>query len=364
MHNDTMSTKPFIGHGAGFNPPNRFESLRIELPPEELAEYFEVPEPGQKISARVYIDRSKSLLSRNDSPDLGFTYSLNPYRGCEHGCIYCYARPSHEYLGFFAGLDFETKIVVKPDAPRLLEETFRAPSWKPQVVVFSGNTDCYQPLERTLKLTRRCLEVFARYRHPVSLITKNALIQRNIDVLCELATRNLVFVIITITTLDQNLVKIMEPRTSVPLRRLETVAFLASHGIPVGVNVAPVIPGLTDHEIPVILKEAGARGARSAGYTLVRFSHGLKALFREWLERELPNRAGRVLARLKDVRDGALSDSTFGTRMTGTGEYAAAIRDLFELNAAKYGLNQRPPSLSTGEFTSPRTAQIPLLKQD
>lgn len=359
-----MPTKLFIGRGAGFNPPNRFESLRVEHPPTELAEYFEVPEAGQKIPTRVYIDRSKSLLSKNNSPDLGFTYSLNPYRGCEHGCVYCYARPSHEYLGFSAGLDFETKIVVKPDAPRLLEETFRSPTWKPEVIVFSGNTDCYQPLERTLGLTRRCLEVFARYRHPVSLITKNALIQRDIDVLCELAGRNLVFVIITITTLDQSLVKIMEPRTSAPHRRLETVAFLASHGIPVGVNVAPVIPGLTDQEIPAILKEAAARGARSAGYTIVRLSHGLRDLFREWLERELPGRARRVFARLRDVRDGALSDSTFGTRMTGTGEYAATIRDLFDINTTKYGLNQKPLHLSTDDFIAPHTAQIPLFQQD
>jgi DNA repair photolyase len=358
-----MTTKPFIGRGAGFNPPNRFEALRTEQPPTDLTEYFDVPEPGQKIPTRVYVDRSKTLLSRNDSPDLGFTYSLNPYRGCEHGCIYCYARPSHEYLGFSAGLDFETRIVVKLDAPRLLEETFRSSSWKPEVIVFSGNTDCYQPLERTLGLTRQCLQVFAKYRHPVSLITKNALIQRDVDILRELAARNLVLVVITITTLDQNLIKIMEPRTSAASKRLETIEVLANQGIPVGVNIAPVIPGLTESEIPVILKEAADRGARWAGYTIVRLSHGLKDLFGEWLHRELPRRAGRVLARLRDVRNGALSDSAFGTRMSGTGEYAGAIRRLFEVNAAKFSLNKRPLHLCTTEFLSPHQAQLPLFHQ-
>lgn len=353
---------PFIGRGAGFNPPNRFQTLRTERPPEDLSEYFEVPQPGQKVPTRVYVDRSRTLLSRNDSPDLGFTYSLNPYRGCEHGCVYCYARPSHEYLGFSAGLDFETKIVVKLDAARLLEDAFRSPSWKPQVIVFSGNTDCYQPLERTLGLTRQCLRVFADHRHPVALITKNALIQRDLDILCELASRNLVFVVVTVTTLNQRLARTMEPRASAAAKRLETIEALASNGIPVGVNVAPVIPGLTESEIPAILREAAARGARSAGYTIVRLSHGLKDLFQEWVQRELPDRAGKILARLRDVRGGQLSDAAFGTRMSGTGGYAEAIRRLFHVHAERYGFNKDPRPLATDHFIRPRGGQLPLFQ--
>lgn len=360
MSNKTTmpTTKPFIGRGAGFNPPNRFEELHAGRPPIELEEYFELPDPDQKIPTQFYPDRSKSLLSRNDSPDLGFSYSLNPYRGCEHGCIYCYARPSHEYLGFSAGIDFETRITVKLNAPALLEETFSKPSWKPQTIVFSGNTDCYQPAERTLQLTRRCLEVFARFRHPVSVITKNALIQRDIDILKELASRNLVFVVLSITTLDQNLAKIMEPRTSAVHKRLETVAALAENGIPVGVNVAPIIPGLTESEIPAILQAAAERGARHAGYTIVRLSHSVKDLFQEWLQREVPERAAKVLGRIRDVRRGKLSESGFGKRMSGEGGFAETIDQLFEINCRKYRLNENPFSLSTQEFLRPGDNQL------
>jgi len=355
-----MTAKPFIGRGAGFNPPNRFEELRVERPPDDIAEYFELPDPEQKIPTRFYVDRSKTLLAKNDSPDLGFNYSLNPYRGCEHGCIYCYARPSHEYLGFSAGLDFETKIMVKLDAPKLLDETFRKPSWQPQTIVFSGNTDCYQPAERTLQLTRQCLEVFVRYRHPVSLITKNALIVRDLDLLKELAVRDLVLVIISITTLDQRLAKTMEPRTSAIVKRLEAVERLASHGIPVGVNVAPIIPGLTDSEIPAILAEASGRGALFAGFTIVRLSHGLKDLFQEWLRREFPEKAEKVLNRIRSVRGGKLSESEFGKRMSGEGEFAETIGQLFEIHCKRNGLNERRFDLSTREFLRPPQSQLSL----
>ncbi|MEX2191109.1 MAG: PA0069 family radical SAM protein [Bacteroidota bacterium] len=358
MNPNHPSPKPFIGRGAGFNPPNRFEEIHTGRPPTELEDYFELPDPRQKIPTRFYVDRSKTLLSRNDSPDLGFSYSLNPYRGCEHGCIYCYARPSHEYLGFSSGIDFETKIMVKLDAPALLEEEFSKRSWKPQTIVFSGNTDCYQPAERTLQLTRRCLQVFARFRHPVSLITKNALIQRDIDVLKELASRKLVFVVISITTLDQNLAKIMEPRTSAVQKRLETVTVLAENGIPVGVNVAPIIPGLTESEIPTILQAASERGARHAGYTIVRLSHSVKDLFQDWLHRELPERAAKVLGRIRDVRRGKLSESGFGKRMSGEGGFAEAIDQLFEINCRKFRLNEKPLSLSTQEFLRPGNNQL------
>lgn len=349
--------RPYIGRGAGFNPPNRFETLKVEAPPSDLADYFELPDPEQKVPTRFYRDHSQSILSKNDSPDLGFTYSINPYRGCEHGCVYCYARPSHEYLGFSSGLDFETKIMVKLEAPKLLEQEFSRKSWKPQVVVFSGNTDCYQPAERTLQITRHCLDVFAKFRNPVSVITKNALIRRDVDLLQELASRNLVFVIITITTLDQNLVKTMEPRTSTPAKRLETIEALASRGIPVGVNVAPIIPGLTDIEIPAILKEAAERGATHAGHTLVRLSYALKDLFLQWLQREYPEKASKVVSRLRSIRGGKLSESEFRKRMEGEGEIASAIQQLFNSACAKNHLNEQRLELSSTEFISPHNAQ-------
>lgn len=345
-----MELKPFIGRGAASNPPNRFEEISVGPPPSDLAEYFEAPDPQQRIATRFYRDHSRSILATNESPDLGFTYSLNPYRGCEHGCIYCYARPSHEYLGFSSGLDFESRIMVKLDAPELLEAQFKALSWKPDVIVFSGNTDCYQPVERTLLLTRRCLEVFLKYRNPVSMITKNALIQRDRDLLRDLASLNLAFVIVTVTTLQQDLVRRMEPRTSSPWKRLETIEILADSGIPVGVNIAPVIPGLTDAEIPAILKEASERGARWAGHMMIRLSHSLKDLFADWIQRELPEKAQKVLHQIRSVRGGKLTSSEFGKRMTGEGQMADAINQLFESSCKRYHLNESRLSLATDQF--------------
>lgn len=342
--------KPFIGRGASFNPPNRFETLKSGTSPE-FGEFFEMPDPEQKIMTRYYVDHSKTVLAKNDSPDLRFSYSINPYRGCEHGCIYCYARPSHEYLGFSSGLDFETKIMVKLDAATLLDREFAAQSWKPQTVVFSGNTDCYQPAERKLQLTRRCLEVFLKYRNPVSIITKNALIQRDIDLLKELASQNLVFVLISISTLKQDLVRSMEPRTTAPHKRLETIETLSQNGIPVGVNVAPVIPGLTESEIPLILEKAANHGASHAGHTVVRLSHSLKELFLEWLKRECPEKAAKVIGRIKDVRGGKLSESEFGKRMGGRGDFAETIRQLFEKTCKRLHLNEIPVRLAQEHFT-------------
>ncbi|MEX1275772.1 MAG: PA0069 family radical SAM protein [Bacteroidota bacterium] len=338
------------GRGAGFNPPNRFEELHVGAPPEDLARYFEAPDPDRKILTRYYFDHTKSILASNDSPDVGFTYSLNPYRGCEHGCIYCYARPSHEYLGFSSGIDFETKILVKTDAAGLLEDQFNARSWKPEVVVFSGNTDCYQPIERKLGITRGCLEVFSRFRNPLAIITKNALVQRDIDILKELAAFNLVVVVISVTSLNAELIRKMEPRTSTPVKRLETIEALARHGIPVGVNVAPLIPGLTDSEMPAILKEAADRGATSAGHTLVRLPLAVKDLFVEWVERELPDSAAKILNRIRSVRDGKMSESEFGKRMTGEGPIAEAIEQLFAMQCRRYGLNRTKLRLSTEHF--------------
>ncbi len=340
------------GRATGGNTPNRFERLHME--PLDDPEAVALPD---SVATSVFIDTSRSILARNDSPDIPYTYSLNPYRGCEHGCIYCYARPSHEYLGFSAGLDFETKILVKPDAPALLERTFRKKSWKPQTVALSGNTDCYQPLERRLALTRRCLEVFLKYGNPVSIVTKNSLVLRDLDLLERLASKELVQVMLSITSLNPELIRAMEPRTSAPALRLDAIRRLSASGIPTGVNAAPIIPGLTDEEIPAILKAAAEHGATSAGFTLVRLPGAVEPLFLEWLQRELPSRAAKIINRIRDTREGKLSDARFGSRMTGEGEIAETLADLFRIHAARHGLTERWCGLATDRFTPPTPAQ-------
>jgi DNA repair photolyase len=324
------------GRGAGFNPPNRFEARSFE--PMQIDVPSEDDEP-RTLKTSYFRDLSKSILAKNESPDVGFTYSVNPYRGCEHGCIYCYARPSHEWLGFSAGLDFESKIVVKENAPALLREELSKKGWVPQVVCLSGNTDCYQPVERAMRLTRQCLEVFLAFRNPVGLITKNALVTRDLDVLRDLAARRLVHVALSVTTLDARLARIMEPRASSPARRIEAIRALADAGVPVSVNVAPIIPGLTDEEVPAIMKAARDAGASGAGMTIVRLPHAVEPLFLEWLARELPERSSKVLARLRDVRGGGLTDPRFGTRHSGEGEIAAMIAGLFERTRDRLGLD-------------------------
>jgi DNA repair photolyase len=347
--------KTIKGRGAAFNPPNRFDQVHLE--PLEI----EVEDEEQRPLPTVfYKDTSKTILAKNDSPDIGFTYSINPYRGCEHGCIYCYARPSHEYLGFSSGIDFETKIMVKLDAPKLLEETFKKKNWKPQMVCFSGNTDCYQPVERKLCITRQCLEVFLQYRNPVGLITKNFLVTRDIDILKELSSLNLVTVIVSITSLNNELIHTMEPRTSTPAKRLEAVKLLANNGIPTGVNVAPVIPGLNDEEIPSILKAASEHGAKYAGYTIVRLSHSIKDLFLDWLRREMPQRAPKIINRIREVRNGELNDTTWNVRMRGEGAYAKMIQELFKLNCEKYGLNKEEVTITTEHFRREHKRQLEL----
>lgn len=335
-----MKNLDLKSRGAGINTPNRFEPFVIDYDDELIAEYFDNDPEIRKVQTMYFTDNSKTILAKNDSPDLGFDYSINPYRGCEHGCIYCYARPTHEYLGFSAGLDFETKIMIKHDAAKLLDEAFRKKSWEPQTIMFSGNTDCYQPIERKLGITRECLKVFLNFRNPVGVITKNALIQRDIDILKELAELKLVSVTISITTLKRELSRKLEPRTSVPSKRLETVNKLASAGIKVGVNTAPVIPGLNDEEIPAILKAAADNGAVSAGKVIVRLPYSVKELFKDWLERNYPEKASKILNRIKDVRRGELSSQEFGTRMRGEGEYAAHIHKLFHASCNKFGLNK------------------------
>jgi DNA repair photolyase len=340
--------------GAGSNPPNRFEHLTLERDADWDPEQDPLPR------TQFFRDLSSSILSYNDSPDIGFETSLNPYRGCEHGCIYCYARPYHEYLGFSSGLDFETKIMVKEDAPRLLRQELSAPGWVPKVIALSGVTDCYQPIERRLKLTRACLEVLADFRNPVNIVTKNNLVTRDLDLLAELAGCQAAAVSISITTLDTELRKILEPRTSPPAARLAAIAALAKVGIPAGVLVAPVIPGLTDHEIPAIIAAAAAAGATFAAHTILRLPYAVAPLFEEWLTRHLPEKKDKVLHRLRALRRGKLSNPEFGLRMTGEGIFADQISRLFDVACRKAGWSGDAPELSTAYFRRPEGAQLEL----
>ena len=316
-------------------------------------DYFTEPEEEKKIQTQFFRDDSKSIIAKNDSYDVGFEYSINPYRGCEHGCVYCYARPSHEFLGFSAGTDFESKIMIKRDAPKLLEAEFNKKSYKPDFLMFSGNTDCYQPVERQLEITRETLKVCLKYRNPVSIITKNALIERDIDILKEMAELELVSVCLSVTTLDKELARRMEPRTSSPERRLQVIEKFANEKIPVGVNIAPVIPGLNDEEIPAILKEASARGAMFAGHIMLRLPYAVKDLFLQWLKTEFPDRERKIINKIMEMRDGKLNESEFGTRFSAKGELAETIHSLFELSCKKYGLNGKKAVLRKDLFKKP-----------
>jgi DNA repair photolyase len=314
------------------NPPNRFESTAVA--------WDDGDEPRATQPVRVYEDGTKTILASNDSPDVGFSWSVNPYRGCQHACAYCYARPSHEYLGFGAGTDFDTQIVVKPQAPALLRAAFDKPSWKGELVVFSGVTDCYQPLEQTWRLTRGCLEVCADYRNPVGIITKAPLIERDLDVLVELSRVTRLTVSISIPFWDKDNARAIEPTVATPQRRLRTVETLAKAGIEVGVNVAPIIPGLNDKDIPSVLEAAAAAGAKRAAMIIVRLPGAVHDVFMPRLERELPLRAEHVLHRIRDVRNGKPNDARYGSRMSGEGEYAAAIEALFDTHARRLGLRE------------------------
>jgi DNA repair photolyase len=340
------------GRGTGDNPANRYEEIYVE--PDEASD-GEASEVGAPPTI-FYRDTSRSILAENDSPDIDFRFSLNPYRGCEHGCIYCYARPSHEYLSFSAGLDFERRIMIKPDAPQLLRRALMSPRWQPQTVALSGNTDCYQPVEQRLQLTRRCLEVFSEFVNPVSITTKSALVTRDIDLLCDLANHRAADVALSITTLDGALARRMEPRAAQPERRLEAVDSLSAAGIPTGVLIAPVIPGLNDEEIPRILKAAAAAGARRASWTLVRLPQPVDELFVDWLEEHFPERRERVLGRIRSCRAGRLNDACFGSRLHGEGPYAEHISVLFEAAARRYGLDQPLPPLNANAFRRPPRA--------
>jgi DNA repair photolyase len=318
-------------------------------------------EPGEPPPpTRFYRDLSSSILSTNDSPDVGFAFSINPYRGCEHGCIYCYARPTHEYLGLSAGLDFETRILIKEEAPALLRQALAAPAWQPQVIGLSGVTDCYQPVERRLRLTRQCLEVLAEFRNPVSIVTKNDLVTRDLDLLTTLASHQAVSVSISIPTLTPELRRVLEPRTSPPLARLAAVRRLSDAGVPVGILVAPVIPALTDSEMPGVLKAAASAGAQFAGYQVLRLPGAVAPLFERWLDQHAPERKEQVLNRIRSMRGGRLNDPRFGLRMRGEGVFADQIRRLFEVTCRQVGLSRGFPALSTAGFRRRTPGQLEL----
>ena len=339
----------FHGRGAAVNPPNRFERLHVEPDPDAEID------PEERLSPRTqfFLDGSESILTKNDSPDVGFGWGVNAYRGCEHGCAYCFARPYHEYLGFSSGLDFETKIMVKLRAPELLRKELTAKKWQPETLMMSGATDCYQPCERKFRLTRGILEVCAELRHPISLITKNALVTRDLDLLAELARWRCVSANVSVTTLDTDLGSRLEPRASRPAARLRAIRELSAAGVPVGVLVAPVIPGLNDHEVPAILDAVAAAGARRAGYVLLRLPFAVKDIFTAWLDEHEPGKKARVLDRLRALRGGQLYDHRFGARMKGEGIFAEQLKAVFQVAARRAGLTQDHIELTKEHFRKP-----------
>jgi DNA repair photolyase len=353
------------GRGAVRDLPNRFEKLAMDLDPDVVQADPDAEGASGDVSLpnpkTIFLeDHSESIIVKNDSPDVGFSAGINPYRGCEHGCAYCYARPYHEYLGFSAGLDFETKIMVKRRAAELLRKELSKPSYQPQVLGMSGVTDCYQPAERKFRITRSCLEVLAEFRNPVSVITKNFLITRDIDILKELAAFDAVHTFISITTLNADLAAKMEPRASTPTHRLRAIELLAKAGIPVGVMVAPIVPGLNDREMPAVLEAAKSAGASEAGYTMLRLPYGVKDIFAEWLQANFPEKLERILGTVREVRGGKLNSSEFMSRMRGEGPYAEQVRQMFHVFRERLGFGARTRDLRTEHFHRPGETQMTL----
>lgn len=340
-------------HGSMIDPPNRFEKTRTELDLEHLEWDEEHLSQMNSRPIEYLSDASRSIISENNSPDIAFRYSLNPYRGCIHGCSYCYARNTHEYLGFNAGLDFETKIVVKHAAAELFREFLAKEGWQPEEVVFSGVTDCYQPAERQFRLTRQCLEVALECRLPVGIVTKNALIVRDLDLLKEMASMRLVHANISITTLDPELARAMEPRTSIPSARLRAVQMLSEAGVPTEVMVAPIIPGLNDSEIPAILEAAKSAGAMAASSILLRLPLTVEPVFREWLGRTQPSKLEKIEGLIRETRGGKMSNSEWKKRMTGTGPIAEQVRSLFRVFVQRFKLDQKLPPYDFSRFKPP-----------
>ena len=346
-NNSSLMDREYIkGRGAQIKTANKF--LTAEYTTDHIEGLDE--ELWTSTPTQLFQETPKKLVNKVNSPDLGFGFSMNPYQGCEHGCIYCYARNTHEYYGFSAGLDFETKIIVKQNAAALLERHLLQPGWQATPIMLSGNTDCYQPQEQKLQITRKMLEVLVKYRHPVAIITKNALIQRDIGMLKDLASDNLVHVMISITTLDENLRRAMEPRTASALKRLKTLEALSKEGIPVGVMNAPIIPGLNHHEIPAILKAASAHGALACGITVVRLNGSIGKIFEDWLRKNFPDRFDKVWNQIKALHDGHVNDSDFGRRMAGEGHHASAIHQLYRAAKKKYFSGKSMPPFNLTAF--------------
>jgi DNA repair photolyase len=338
------------GRGAADNPPGRFEQLERERDDDDRVD----SQPRTVIT----LQQVRSIISRNDSPDLPFNQSINPYQGCEHGCIYCYARPSHAYLGLSPGLDFETRIFAKENAAAMLRSELSHPGYWPELISLGANTDPYQPAERKLGVTRSILEVLWEFRHPVGIVTKGSLIERDLDLLAPMAAEGLVQVFVSIGTLDGEIARTLEPRAAAPYRRVETVRRLSAAGVPCGVFVAPIIPFLNDKDMEAVLEAVAAAGARSASFTLLRLPWEVKDLFKNWLEQHYPLKAGRIMARIRDMRGGRENDPEFGSRMKGEGQYAELLRGRFEITCRRLGLNaDRSYRVETGRFRRPPEAQ-------
>ena len=348
---------PLSGRGARTNRTSRFEphtreGVAVDWPDEE-------PEP---LRTTLTVERARRIITRNDSPDIPFDRTINPYRGCEHGCVYCFARPTHAFLGLSPGLDFETRLFYKPDAPALLEAELRRPSYKPAVVVLGANTDPYQPVERTVRLSRAVIEVLTRFHHPFTIVTKSDLVCRDLDLLGPAAAAGLASVAVSVTTLDRKCARALEPRAPTPPKRLAAIRALSGVGVPVAILASPMIPGLTDHELDAILEAGRNAGATMAGTILVRLPLELAGLFEEWLRHHVPDRADRVLSLIRQCRDGGLNDATFGRRMRGSGPYASLLSARFQAACTRLGLNRRRWDLRSDLFTVPlATATQPSL---
>lgn len=356
-----MDPNPTIkGRGAQINVPNRFFQLSHEMRDDFLEYCAKEGEDADK-NKTLYLEVfPKTIVNKVESPDVGMGYSMNMYQGCEHGCIYCYARNTHEFWGYSAGLDFERRILVKKDAPKLLEKFIKRKSWEAHPIVMSGNTDCYQPAEQEFKLTRQCLEIFLKYKHPVSIITKNALILRDLDLLKELSKDNLISVNISITSLSEETRRVLEPRTATIKKRLETVKILSENGIPVNVMMAPIIPSINSHEILSLAKNVSELGALSIGHTIVRLNGAIAEIFTDWIKKTMPERADKVLHQIESCHGGSLNDSRYGTRMRGEGEIAKQINDMVKLAKLKYFRDKQMPTLNTSLHEQYKDGQLKL----
>ncbi len=337
------------GRGARSNPAPRFDQHQTAYLDDGWESLSDLP----RLRTEIFTENPKTIITRNTSPDISFDRSINPYRGCEHGCVYCYARPSHAYMGLSPGLDFESKLFIKPNAAALLREELTATNYQPATIALGANTDPYQPIERDYRITRSVIEVLQEFSHPFGIVTKSATVLRDLDILKPMAERGLVKVAVSITTLDGKLARSMEPRASTPMKRLAALEILSKAGIPTVVMMGPIIPGLNDSEIETILKAARNAGVREAGYTMLRLPHEVKDIFKDWLEKEYPDRAAKVMSLVKSVRGGAENDANFGTRMAGTGPYAWTIGRRFQLAAQRLGLNTSRVKLRTDLFAKP-----------